>query len=117
MNRQIFDPDTDFKAKALDGNNSMIVALKNRSDFINIQFKYNPLQLKSTANIKLNIKRDVQPTSSSLKTESSITKSIESKQNNNGSINKYLVIAIFVLLLLVIVLFVLLIIAITRKRK
>ena len=113
----IFDPDTDFKAKALDGNNSMIVALKNRSDFINIQFKYNPLQLKSTANIKLNIKSDVQSISSSLKTESSSTKSIESKQNNDGSINKYLVIAIFVLLLLVIVLSVLLIIAITRKRK
>ena len=49
------DPLSDYTEKTKKGSLSFVVALKNRSDSIQIQFRYNSMQVKPTAKIKIDL--------------------------------------------------------------
>jgi hypothetical protein len=49
------DPDTAYQGKAKDGSSSFVVALKNKSDYIDIDYNYNLFQTQPTALIKINL--------------------------------------------------------------
>lgn len=50
-----YDPETDYSRQDKKDNPSFILALKNKSSYVNINFKYRPLQTKETAKIRIDL--------------------------------------------------------------
>lgn len=69
------DPDIDVKPASRSGQRSFVVALDNRSDSIDIWFRYNILQTTATAKIRLTLSgAAANPTQSATRRQTTITK-------------------------------------------
>lgn len=109
------NPDIEYSAVKRSGEEYFVVALKNKSDFINLDFKYKLMQTTNTAKIKLNISEKTDSTSS--QSGSSSSASSQSTDNGSNDVNPLILYSIIGVLGLAVLALIIVVIVQSQRRK
>ena len=116
----VIEPDIDYSGHPLDGNQSFVVALKEKQEYLELGFTYDIFQSRKTAKIKLDFKKELPTTPPATEPPTYPSGSDDTTRNsfkisNYLSYNLLIIVSAF-LLVAVLILSILLIISYRKRR-